>query len=52
VTSLNPWLPDTINPATAVMPPLVQVTMFFSTVTQTYENGGITHEWTISSGGA
>jgi len=49
VTSLNPWLPDTMNPATAVMPPLVQFTMLFNTVIQTYTNGGITHQWDVSS---
>jgi len=45
ITSLNNWLPDTINPATAVMPPLVQFTMRFNKVTQTYENGGIINVW-------
>ena len=49
VTSLNPWLPDTINPATSVMPPLVQFTMYFNRVIQTYTNGGITHEWDVGS---
>ena len=50
ITSLNEWTPDSINPATAVMPNLVQFTMFFSRVIQTYANGGITHTWDTSSG--
>jgi type VI secretion system secreted protein Hcp len=49
ITSLNPWNPDTINPATAAMPPLVQFTMFFQRVIQTYANGGITFDWDTSS---
>ena len=31
------------------MPPLVQFTMRFTKVTQTYEDGGIIHSWDISS---
>lgn len=49
ITSLNNWLPDAINPATANMPPLVQFTMRFNKVTQTYENGGITNAWDTNS---
>ena len=49
VTSINPWLPDTINPATSTLPPLVQFTMYFNRVIQTYTNGGITHEWDVGS---
>lgn len=45
ITSLNNWVPDVINPATANMPPLVQFTMRFNKVTQTYEDGGITNVW-------
>jgi type VI secretion system secreted protein Hcp len=45
ITSLNNWLPDAINPATANMPTLVQFTMRFNKVTQTYENGGIIGVW-------
>ena len=52
VTSLNLWQPDTLNPTTAQLPHLVQFTMFFSRVIQTYTNGGITHEWDSSGGGA
>lgn len=52
ITSLNPWNPDTINPATAVMPPLYQLTMFFPRVIQTYTNGGITFDWDSSAGQA
>ena len=52
ITSLNNWVPDTINPATATMPPLVQFTMRFNKVTQTYENGGITHVWDVGGSGA
>lgn len=50
ITSLNPWVPDTINPATSIMPPLVQFTMYFSRVIQTYTTGGITHDWDTASG--
>ena len=49
ITSLNNWLPDVTNPATANMVPLVQFTMRFNKVTQTYENGGITNVWDTTS---
>ncbi len=49
ITSLNPWSPDAIDPATAVMPTLLQLTMFFPRVIQTYTNGGITFAWDSSS---
>jgi len=49
VTSLNLWQPDTLNPPTSNLPDLVQFTMFFNRVIQTYTNGGITHEWEVSS---
>jgi len=49
ITSLNEWVADTLNPATSTMPPLVQFTMFFTRVIQTYTNGGITHNWDTAS---
>ena len=47
ITSLNNWVPDVLNPATAVLPPLVQFTMRFTKVTQTFEDGGIIHSWDV-----
>ncbi len=52
ITSLNNWVPDTLNPATAILPPLVQFTMKFNKVTQTFEDGGIVHSWDFGSAGA
>lgn len=52
ITSVNPWSPDTLNPATAAMPALYQFTMIFQRVIQTYEDGGITFDWDSSSGSA
>lgn len=50
ITSVNPWSPDVINPATATMPALYQLTLQFQRVIQTYEDGGITFDW--DSGGS
>jgi type VI secretion system secreted protein Hcp len=52
ITSVNPWVADVINPATATLPPLLQLTMLFPRVIQTYEDGGITHDWDSSGGSA
>ncbi len=50
LTSISEWLPDTLNPATASMPPLLQVTLLFDRVKNTYEDGGIEFEWDSGGG--
>ena len=49
ITSHSPWVPDTISPATSSMPALLQVTMLFAQLELTYENGGITFDWTTTA---
>ena len=44
VASAKQILPDTLTPATSQEPPMEEVTFVFHTITQTYEDGGVTHE--------
>ena len=44
IASLKQIVPDTIVPASSTQPPLEEVTFVFHTITQTYTNGGVTHE--------
>jgi type VI secretion system secreted protein Hcp len=43
--------PDTIVPASSTQPPMEEITFHFASITQTIENGGITHQDTWSAGG-
>ena len=44
VASAKQILPNTLVPATSHEPPMEEVTFVFHTITQTYEDGGVTHE--------
>lgn len=50
LTSISEWVPDTINPATSNLPPLLQVTMLFGTIKNTYESDGVEFEWVAPAG--
>ena len=43
VASIKRTSPDTIDPASAVRPPMEQVSFVFHNITWTYEDGGVTH---------
>ncbi len=45
VTAAQMWVPDTISPASSTFPPMMQYAFSFSTIDETYTNGGITVEW-------
>ena len=48
IASMRNYLPDTITPSTANLPPLEEVTFVFHTISWTYTNGGVTHQDTWS----
>jgi type VI secretion system secreted protein Hcp len=48
INSQRLYVPDTLTPATANLPPLEEVGFVFRTISWTYTNGGIVHEDTWS----
>jgi type VI secretion system secreted protein Hcp len=45
VTAAQMWVPDTMNPASSTLPPMMQYAFSFSSIDETYTNGGITVSW-------
>lgn len=43
--------PDSIVPATSTQPPMEEITIVYAEITQTYEEGGVTHTDNWSHGG-
>ncbi len=44
VSNQRQWLPDTIQPASHLEPPMEEVTFVFHTINWTITEGGVTHE--------